>query len=199
MVGGRGTTMLQLMTIASRSAVFLLGAFASFLAAGCAAAEVPDDGAPAASEDASQDLRARPKTTYCDAIQRVTVSNGSLEVGADGIWSPGENAIIDLTLTNEGNADDQLALTAYPGIRITFDPPVASVTVASGPDDDIVASTGTLRPNTPTVVRFRIAANADVAPGTRVTVSAAMADNRSPFNHCQADGPKLTFGAVIGG
>jgi len=182
------------MTLASRFAVFGLSAFSAFLGAGCAAAEIPDDGSPAESEA----LRARPKSTYCDAIQRVTVSNGSLEVGADGVWSPGEHAIIDLTLTNEGNVDDQLALTAYPGIRITFDAPVASLVSGSSPNDDIVAATGTLRPQTPTLVRFRVAAKADVAPGTRVTVSAAMADNRSPFDHCHADGPKLTFGAVIG-
>jgi hypothetical protein len=162
------------------------------MASGCAEAEIPEDASPAESEA----VATGPRTTYCDAIQRATVSNGALEAGADGVWSPGEHAVLDLTLTNTGSADDQRALTAYPAVRITFDPPIGSLLSATG--EDVITSTGTLPPGTPTLVRFRVEAQASVALGTKVTITAAMADNRSPFDHCSADGPPLRFSTVIG-
>jgi hypothetical protein len=146
---------------------------------GCAA---PLDGADVGSED----LNARRNERYCAAIQDVKLSVGKLE-----------GTILSLTIENGGDTASQAALSAYPAIRLTFDPAV--VALPTSPGAGIETLTGTLEPGVSRTFRVRVAPNAGVAQGTVVTVHAAPADNTAPFDHCPSDGPEATGTITIGG
>jgi hypothetical protein len=169
-------------------------AFATFALTGCASdLDVTDDDSEAAQRSASSDTAA-----YCRAIREVSLSNVHL-VSGWGEGDVGPNAILSVTINNEGDEASIRALTAYPGIRITFDPPVATVSGGQGPGEGIQALTGTLKPGVSQTVSLRITAKAGTPAGTRVAISAAMADNRWPYDHCASDGPATSGEATIGG
>jgi hypothetical protein len=150
---------------------------------GCAA---PPAGGESDADGTFQDLSARRNEAYCAAIKHVTLSVGSLE-----------SNVLSLTIENGGNAASQLALSAYPAIRVTFDPPV--VKLPTSPGDGIETLTGSLEPGVSRSFGIRIKPNEDVSPGTVVTVHAAAADNVTPFDHCSGDGPEATGTITLGG
>jgi hypothetical protein len=158
---------------------------------GCGAP--PDD--PAGSSQEAETTE--PAIAYCDAIQRVVVSNASLvDADGDGVWDPGESVVLTFSATNTGGDAEARALGAYPGVRLTVDSPIVDIVTGTGPDSDVVTMTGTLPPTATRAAHFRLAAHSDVVAGTNVTISIAMTDNRWPFTRC--DGPPLRVRATIG-
>jgi hypothetical protein len=162
--------------------VFATGVLAVLAATGCS---TPFDGAPGAGVG-SEELSVRRNEAYCLAIRDVQLSVGKLDGNT-----------LSLTIENDGDAASQQALSAYPAIRLTFDPPV--VEMPTSPDDGIQALIGSLKPGVARTFGLRIAPKAGVEPGTVVTVHAAAADNTAPFDHCASDGPEATGTITIGG
>jgi hypothetical protein len=155
-------------------------------------------GARENSEEASSEaaLQSTASAAYCRAIQDVTLSNLHVESGWTAAPSEDPNAILTVTVTNEGSEDSVVVLGAYPAVRITFDPPVAALQADDG--SGVFAMTDNFQVGVPRTARLRIVAKPGVVAGTRVRISAAMADNRSPFDHCASDGPATTGEATIG-
>ena len=123
---------------------------------------------------------ATPEPTACVLHEQIALSQPTLVAGADG-WQPGETATFSLVMTSPVDNFE------YPGIRVEASTRLVTPNPATNTLFGVVA-------NAPTPLEVQLLADASLAPGTEITLTATVV---ALDGSCGANAPTISFEAVL--